>query len=74
MPVLRLSPTKRRKIEAMRDRLMFGLGTDEPWVIESSEDILGLCAVAIHYRRPLRVDEVNQLADTIDVRQRLGRA
>ena len=57
-----------RKIEAMRDRTMQGLGTDEPWVVEPLN-------IAINFRRRLWVDEVNLLpADDPPVRGRPGRA
>ena len=57
-----------RRIEAMRDRIMDGVGTTEPWVIEMGQ------YWAVHYRRPLRLDEVNQLpADNPFVRAREGR-
>lgn len=55
-----------RKAEATRDRLMRGLGTDEPWVTEEG-------GLAMHWRRPLRLDEINQMAPTEDVRMRKGR-
>lgn len=50
----------------MRDRVMHGLGTDEEYVIEKG-------GVAMHWRRPLRIDEINQMAPTEDVRRREGR-
>ena len=55
-----------RKMEALRDKIMRGLGTDEPWVTEMG-------AIACHYRRPLRIDEINQMAQTPEVRERPGR-
>lgn len=45
---------------------MRGRGTDDPWFLE-------LGTVAAHYRRPLRIDEVNLLAPTAEVRARPGR-
>ena len=73
MPVLRWSPTAWRKIEAARDRIMRGVGTDEPWVIETLGDLLPGNGRTISYRRPLRVDEVNRMAQTPEVRARPGR-
>ncbi len=73
VPVLRWSPTKWRKAEALRDRIMRNVGTDEPWVIEDMSDRLGLMAVAVHYRKPLRIDEINRMAPTNAVRSRPGR-
>lgn len=66
LATLRWSATKRRKIEAIRDRIMRGVGTDEPWVEE-------LMPHTIQYRRPLRMEEVAQLAQTPEVRERPGR-
>lgn len=56
-----------RHAEAIRDRIMHRLGTDEPWVVERGY-------IGMHYRRPLRVDEVAMLAPTPEVRARPGRA
>lgn len=53
---------------------MFRTGTDEPWHLD--EDFLavgGDKVVAAHWRKPLRVDEVNRMAPTSDVRLRQGR-
>lgn len=71
--MLRWSPTKWRKAEAIRDRIMQGVGTDEPWVIEEMTQMLGERAVAVHYRRPLRIDEIARMAPTPEVLSRLGR-
>jgi hypothetical protein len=49
---------------------MRGVGTDEPWVIEEMTKQLGDRAVAVHYRRPLRIDEINRMAPTNAVRSR----
>lgn len=73
VPVLRWSPTKWRKAEAVRDRIMRGVGTDEAWVVEELSAQLGETAVAVHYRRPLRVDEVADMAPTPEVKLRPGR-
>lgn len=71
--MLRWSPTKWRKAESIRDRIMRGIGTDEPWVTEEQSAEWGEFAVAVHYRRPLRIDEVNRMAQTEEVKNRLGR-
>ena len=73
VPVLRWSPQKWRKAEAIRDRIMRGLGTDEPYVMEEMSAWLGERAVSVHWRKPLRVDEVAQMAPTVEVRERQGR-
>ena len=74
VPVLRWSQTAWRHMEALRDRIMHGIGTDEPWVVEHMGEVAGLRAIAVHSRRPLRVDEVNQMAPTPEVIARPGRA
>jgi hypothetical protein len=66
MSVLSWSPTKWRKAEAMRDHIMRGVGTGEDWATASGN-------VAVHYRKPLRIDEINQMAPTPEVRTREGR-
>lgn len=73
VPVLRWSPTKWRKAEAIRDRIMRGVGTDEPWITEElSRENPG--TVAVHFRRPLTVMEVAKMGGTPEVRDRPGRA
>lgn len=58
----------------MRDQVMHGLGTGEPYVMEEMTQWLGERAVSVHWRRPLRIDEMAQMAPNVDVRQRMGRA
>lgn len=53
---------------------MHGAGTTEPWFMEHLGDHIGDRAIAIHWRRPLRIDEVNRMAPTVEVRKREGRA
>lgn len=67
MPVLRWSPTTLRMIEAARDRIMHRLGTTEPWVTEAGN-------ICMHYRRPLKIEEINLMGPTPEVRARPGRA
>ncbi len=74
VPVLRWGATHWRKAEAARDRIMRGVGTDEPYFQEDMTGMLGESAVSVHWRRPLRIDEVSQMAPTEEVRQRPGRA
>ena len=53
---------------------MFGHGTDEPWFYDA--EFYGdnkEYAIAAHWRKPLRIDEVNLLADTPEIRERRGR-
>jgi hypothetical protein len=61
-------------MEAARDRIMRGHGTDDPWYTEEMTRQIGMHAIAIHWRKPLRIDEVNRLPATAEVRQRPGRA
>lgn len=68
--MLRWSPTTLRKIITARDRIMFGAGTSEPWIREDEPELRW----SAQWRKPLRVDEVNQMAATPEVRQRPGRA
>ena len=63
-----------RKAEALRDRIMRGVGTDEEWVTEEMSAQVGMMAISMHYRRPLRIDEVAQMVATEEVRARPGRA
>jgi hypothetical protein len=63
-----------RKAEAARDNQTLGLGTTEPWFTEELTQDFGSAAVAVHWRKPLRIDEVNRLAPTPEVRARPGRA
>ena len=72
--MLRWSPTKWRKAESIRDFVMRGLGTDEPWIMEEMTGVLGEHAVSVHWRKPLRIDEVARMAPTEDVKARPGRA
>jgi hypothetical protein len=60
-------------LEAIRNDVMRGLGTEEPWYMEHLADQIGERAIAVHYRKPLRIDEVNRMATTEEVRLRRGR-
>lgn len=72
MPLLRVSAPTWRKFEALRDQVMHGIGTPEPWFQEVLTE-LAERAVAVSYRKPLRLDEVNRMAPTPEVRARPGR-
>jgi hypothetical protein len=61
-------------MESARDQLMRGVGTKDPWFMEEMTSEIGERAVAVHWRKPLRIDEVNRLAPTSEVRERQGRA
>ena len=76
VPVLRWSPTTWRKMEALRDRIMFGAGTAEAWISEDVAKVegeTGRTVIAMHWRKPLSVAEVAQMAPTPEVRERRGR-
>lgn len=57
----------------MRDEVMRGLGTDEPFIREDMTALLGNAAVSVHWRKPLRIDEIPRMARTQEVLQRPGR-
>lgn len=73
MPVLRWSPTTWRKLEVVRDRIMFGLGTDEAYVMEEMSKEYGMRAVSVHWRKPLSIAEIGRMAPTAEVKARPGR-
>jgi hypothetical protein len=73
VPVLRWSPTIHRRIEAARDRIMRSVGSSEP-LIEPTGEELALLRATRQWRKPLRIDEVNRMAATSEVRERRGRA
>lgn len=52
---------------------MRGLGTDEPYVMEEMSAQIGERAISVHWRRPLRIDEITQMAPTPEVKARPGR-
>jgi len=63
-----------RHMEALRDRLMFGCGTAEPWFFDDEYlAVMGLAAAAAHWRRPLSIAEIGRMAPTPEVLQRPGR-
>jgi hypothetical protein len=59
-----------RNIEHVRDRVLRGAGTEEA-VIETTDAPL---VASRQWRKPLRLDEINRLAPTREVRLRPGRA
>jgi hypothetical protein len=74
VPVLRWSPTIRRQIEAVRDRILMRLGTNEPMIEESAAMLYGERAISIAWRKPLSIEEINRMAPTPEVKARPGRA
>lgn len=73
MPVLRWSPNQTRRAEAIRDDVMRGLGTTEEYIREDMTAVIGNAAVSVHWRKPLRIDEIPMMAGTPEVRSRPGR-
>ena len=71
MAVLRWSPTVQRIVEAARDRIMRGVGTESLIDVEGQE--LALLRYSRQWRRPLSIEEVNRMAATPEVRARPGR-
>jgi hypothetical protein len=57
----------RRKIIALRDDILFRLGTGEALIAEHRP-------TAMTWRKPLSIEEINQMAPTAEVRARPGRA
>jgi hypothetical protein len=47
---------------------MRGVGTDEALIPDDSPT-----TVSVQWRKPLRIDEVNRMAETGEVRERRGR-
>jgi hypothetical protein len=68
LPVLRWSPTIHRRIEHIRDRIMRGIGSDEP-LVEDAE----MTTITRQWRKPLSIVEVSRMAPTPEVRERRGR-
>ena len=65
-----------RKMETLRNSIMRGCGTDESWFMEDAaeqEAETGRRSIAAHWRKPLRIDEVNLMTPTPEVRERPGR-
>ena len=58
-----------RKAEAIRDRIMHGAGSGEPFIEPVGE---GNVATR-QWRKPLSIEEVNRMAPTPEVRERRGR-
>lgn len=69
MPVLRWSQTVHRRVEHIRDRILRGLGTDEALIEDTTPGVV----ISRQWRKPLRIDEAAQLAQTPEVRERRGR-
>lgn len=66
VPVSRWDRATRRKIEALRDKILGRIGTDEKLIEERG-------TIAPHWRKPLSISEINRMAPTPEVRARKGR-
>ncbi len=73
IPTLRWSAAVRHEAERLRDSILRGIGTDEPLIEEDHGRMLRPDAISISWRRPLRLDEINQMGQTPEVRARPGR-
>jgi hypothetical protein len=65
-------------MERIRDRIFFGLGTDEPLFEEILLDAealatFGKLPISVSWRKPLRIDEISKMAQTPEVKARPGR-
>ena len=58
-----------RRVEAVRDKILDALGTNEK-VIQANDPTL---KASMQWRKPLSLEEVNQMAPTPEVRERRGR-
>ena len=65
-PVSRWDRQRTRYVESIQSKLLDQLGTTEETIIEVG-------GVALHYRKPLTLSEVNRMAQTPEVRRREGR-
>lgn len=70
--MLRWSLTIRRRIEAVRDTIFRGLGSNEALIYEDMTDFNPGTIIGT-WRKPLSFAEINQMAPTEEVRARPGR-
>jgi len=61
-----------RKAEAIRNRILRGCGTEEPFIEPEGEE-LALLVSTRQWRKPMSISEIAQLALTPEVRMRPGR-
>lgn len=61
-----------RKIEAVRDRILFGLGSPEPLIPVEGEE-RAMLRITMQWRKPLSIEEISQLGQTTEVKLRPGR-
>lgn len=53
-------------MQFLRDTIMQGIGTSEAFISEKGTS-------AMHWRKPLSIEEINRMAPTREVRARAGR-
>lgn len=53
--------------------MMRELGTDEDYIFEDMTAVIGDRAISVHWRKPLRIDEIARMAPTSEVVSRPGR-
>ena len=58
-----------RRVEAVRDKILNALGTNEKMIQENDP----MLTVTMQWRKPLSLEEVNRMAPTLEVRERKGR-
>lgn len=66
LPLVRWTAGTFAKMQFVRDTIMQGVGTAEAFMPEKG-------VVAMHWRKPLAVQEINRMAPTPEVRARAGR-
>lgn len=65
-----------RKVEAIRDNLFKGIGTNELIIMTDINlliEELGRDFTSLQWRKPLSIEEIARMADTPEVRERKGR-
>lgn len=70
--MLSLSPTIIRRLEAYKDSIFRGIGSPEQVIPVEGEE-RAMLKVTMQWRKPLSIMEVNQMAQTPEVRARPGR-
>ena len=66
LPLVRWTAGTMAKMTFIRDTIMRGVGTSESFIPEQGTS-------AMHWRKPLAIEEINRMAPTAEVRARQGR-
>ena len=66
LPLVRWTAGTFAKMQFIRDTIMQGVGTTEAFIPEKGTS-------AMHWRKPLSLEEINRMAPTPEVRARAGR-